>query len=211
MKAAPGASTAAPPAAAGETAPAPGPTDAAAAEAPTATEPAAAAETSPAAAVPEPDGFRAPPYREATPATLAGATVINAAEARTLHDAGVPFIDVYPRKGRPANLPEGTIFREEPYLTIPGATWLHDTGYEALNPVEEARLRDGLAQISKGDMAAPMVIFCRRDCWLSWNAAKRAVAWGYTGIRWFPDGIEGWQESGGKLEPTTPPEDQPAK
>ncbi|WP_220185236.1 PQQ-dependent catabolism-associated CXXCW motif protein [Paracoccus sp. S1E-3] len=211
MKVPPDASAAPPKASAGEAAPISGAPDPSAREDSTATKAAAAAETPPTATVPEPDGFRAPPYRERTPATLAGATVIDAEEARKLHAAGTPFIDVFPRKERPANLPEGTIFREEPYLTIPGAIWLHDTGYEGLNPVEEARLRDGLALASNGDMAAPMVIFCRRDCWLSWNAAKRAVGWGYTGIRWLPDGIEGWQEAGGTLEPAEPPESASAQ
>ena len=47
------------------------------------------------------------------------------------------------------------------------------------------------------DRAAPLVIFCRSDCWMSWNAARRAVALGYSGIQWFPGGIEGWQAAGG--------------
>lgn len=158
-----------------------------------------------AATVPEPTGYRAAPYLAPVPETVRGALTIDTATARQLHAAGAPFIDVFPRKARPEGLPPGTIFREPPHLSIPGAIWLHDTGYEALSPVEDARLRDGLAAASGGDRAAVMVIFCRRDCWLSWNAARRAAAMGYTGIRWFPEGVEGWQEAGGALAPVTAP------
>ncbi|GLK66158.1 MULTISPECIES: PQQ-dependent catabolism-associated CXXCW motif protein [Paracoccus] len=151
-----------------------------------------------------PQGFHGEPYRSETPATLAGARVIDAAEAMRLHGQGVPFIDVLPRTARPEGLPEGTLWNEPPHLSIPGAIWLYNTGYDRLAPAEEARLAQGLERLSGGDKAAPLVMFCKRDCWMSWNAAKRAVALGYQGIIWFPDGIEGWQEQGGELVPATP-------
>jgi len=157
-----------------------------------------------AAQVPEPQGFHGEPYRGKTPETLAGARVVGADEARRLHAQGVPFIDVLPRMARPANLPEGTLWNAPPHLSIPGATWLYDTGYDRLAPAEETRLAQGLARLSGGDKAAQMVFFCKRDCWMSWNAARRAVALGYRGVIWFPDGIEGWQEQGGALEPVSP-------
>lgn len=156
------------------------------------------------AQVPEPPSFHGEPYRSETPATLAGAQVIDAAEAMRLHAQGVPFIDVLPRTARPEGLPEGTFWNEPPHLSIPGAAWLYDTGYDRLAPAEQARLAEGLARLSGDDRAAPMVIFCKRDCWMSWNAAKRAVALGYRGVIWFPDGVEGWQEQGGSLEPASP-------
>jgi PQQ-dependent catabolism-associated CXXCW motif protein len=149
------------------------------------------------AQVAEPDSYRGEPYRAPVPATLQGATVIDAAQAMRLHADGVPVLDVLPRKTRPEGLPEGTIWREPPHETIPGAVWLWDTGWEALAPAEQSRLERGLEQASGGDWAAPLVIFCRSDCWMSWNAARRAVALGYTGIHWFPGGIEGWLAAGG--------------
>ena len=150
-----------------------------------------------AAQVPEPDTYRGEPYRAPVPATLQGAAVIDGAEAIRLHGAGVPFLDVLPRKTRPQGLPEGTVWREPVHETIPGAVWLWDTGYQALAPAEQARLERGLDRATKGDRTAPVVIFCRRDCWMSWNAARRAVALGYAGVHWFPDGVEGWQAAGG--------------
>ena len=149
--------------------------------------------------VPEPQGFRGEPYRAPVPATLRGAKVIDPAQAMALHAQGVPFLDTLPRQKRPEGLPPGTIWNAEAHHTIPGAVWLYDTGYDRISSVEETRLSDGLARATAGDKAAPVVIFCKADCWMSWNAAKRAVALGYTAVNWYPQGIDGWQQLGGEL------------
>ncbi len=78
-----------------------------------------------------------------------------------------------------------------------------------LNFAAERYFRDNLARLSKGDKGAALVFYCLRDCWMSWNAAKRAIALGYGNVHWFPDGTEGWQEAGGELEPGTPVEPAP--
>jgi PQQ-dependent catabolism-associated CXXCW motif protein len=49
-----------------------------------------------------------------------------------------------------------------------------------------------------------VVVFCLRDCWMSWNAARRAVAWGYTNVIWYPDGTDGWQVADLPLEQVQP-------
>lgn len=149
--------------------------------------------------VPEPDGFRSEPYLAPVPATLAGAQVIDAVRAAELHEQGVPFLDVLPRRKRPDNLPEGTIWTEKPHYTILGAAWLFDTGYDRLSDIETDRLANGLSDATGGDKSAPVVIFCKADCWMSWNAAKRAVAMGYIAIYWFPEGVDGWTANGGEL------------
>lgn len=149
--------------------------------------------------VAEPAGFHGEPYRAAVPPTLAGAQVASDAQARALHAQGVPFIDVLPRQKRPQGLPEGTLWNAPPHLTIPGAMWLYDTGYDRLAAAEEARLQEGLARATHGDKARAVVIFCKTDCWMSWNAAKRAVGMGYRGVVWFPGGTDGWLRTGGTL------------
>ena len=58
--------------------------------------------------------------------------------------------------------------------------------------------------LTGGDPAKPVVIYCLRDCWMSWNAAKRAVAWGYTNIIWYPDGTDGWQAADLAMEQAQP-------
>lgn len=158
--------------------------------------------------VPEPSEYRGEPYRAAVPATLAGARVIDTPHAIALHDEGrAAFFDVMPRKARPEGLPEGTIWNAPAHETISGATWLWDTGYQALAPAEEARLRDALTRAQADDPDRPLVIFCRTDCWMSWNAARRAVEWGFAPVIWFPGGTDGWVAAGRPLviaEPAAP-------
>jgi PQQ-dependent catabolism-associated CXXCW motif protein len=141
----------------------------------------------------EPAGFRGPPYSAPVPETLAGAEVADDARAAALHATGeAVFVDVMPRDVKPADLPEGTIWRDKPRDSIPGALWLPNTGFEALAPAEEAYLRTGLAHATKGNLDQPLVIFCRAECWMSWNVAKRALDYGYSHVIWYPNGPEGW-------------------
>ena len=51
----------------------------------------------------------------------------------------------------------------------------------------------GLAKATHGDRARLVVLYCLADCWMSWNAAKRAMTIGYTNVTWYPDGTDGWQ------------------
>jgi len=45
------------------------------------------------------------------------------------------------------------------------------------------------------------VNYCHRNCWLSWNAAKRAISYGYRNVFWFPDGMEGGAPPGCRQRP----------
>lgn len=148
-------------------------------------------------APPEPEGYRNEDYRSPTPATLQGARTVETAEAEVLWKGGnAAFIDVMPHAPRPVNLPAGTIWRDKPRLNIPGSVWLPDTGYGALAPVTEDYLRAGVDRATGGNRAKTVVIYCLRDCWMSWNAAKRLLSWGYPNIVWYPDGVDGWQFAG---------------
>jgi PQQ-dependent catabolism-associated CXXCW motif protein len=154
---------------------------------------------------PEPDGYRMDNYRTPVPATLAGGRVVTTAQAAELWKAGAAFVDVFPHIPRPANLPPGTIWRENTRMNIPGSIWLPDTGYGALAATTESYLRRGLARVSAGDPAKWLVIYCRSQCWMSWNAAKRALSMGYRNVAWYPDGTEGWEAAGLPLQEAKPP------
>lgn len=154
--------------------------------------------------VPEPDGYRGEPYRAPVPATLNGATVVALADLDQLQAAGAVLIDAMPQLVRPANLPADTIWQAKPHKTIPGAVWLPGTGYESLAAQDEAAFAAALAALSNGDRAHPLVFFCKADCWMSWNAAKRAVAGGYTAVSWFPRGVDDWTDAGRTLVVATP-------
>ena len=75
---------------------------------------------------------------------------------------------------------------------IPGSIWLPDTGYGRLAPSTEDYLRQSLARVTKGNKNVLLVIYCQADCWMSWNAAKRAISFGYSNVAWYPEGTDGW-------------------
>ena len=145
---------------------------------------------------PEPEGYRTDNYRAPVPASLAGARVLATGEAEAIWRAGAGvFIDVLPHAPKPQNLPAGTVWREKPRLNIPGSIWLPDTGYGTLAAATDDYLRHGLARASGGNRATLLVIYCLADCWMSWNAAKRALSYGYHNVAWYPEGTDGWQRA----------------
>ncbi len=149
----------------------------------------------------EPELYRSENYRAPTPSTLRGARVVSTFQAEIIWKLGsAVFVDVLPQIMRPVDLPAGTLWRGQRRLSIPGSIWLPDTGYGDLSPAKEDYLKAGLQRATGGNRDKPVVIYCLRDCWMSWNAAKRAVAWGYTNVLWYPDGTDGWQEAGFPVE-----------
>jgi PQQ-dependent catabolism-associated CXXCW motif protein len=153
----------------------------------------------------EPDDYRTDAYLASTPATLKGARVVTTDEAHALWAAGAAaFVDVLPRPPRPRDLPPGTIWRDKPRRDIPGSVWLPDTGYGELAAVTQDYLRAGLARVTAGDATRPLVFYCLKDCWMSWNAAKRALEMGYRHVVWYPDGTDGWQAAGFALADAAP-------
>jgi PQQ-dependent catabolism-associated CXXCW motif protein len=153
---------------------------------------------------PEPDGYRTDDYRAPVPATLAGVRVLTTGEAASIWRArtGV-FIDVLPRAPKPS-LPPGTVWRDQPRLNIPGSMWLPDTGYGKLATATEDYLRRGLVRATAGNNAALVVVYCQADCWMSWNAAKRILAYGYSNVAWYPEGTDGWERAGLDLAESQP-------
>ena len=155
--------------------------------------------------VQEPEGYRMGDYRAPVPAGLEGAETIDLATMQTLAQApDAVLIDVMTAQRRPADRPADAIWREPERETIAGANWLANMGYGALEPREEAAFRAELDRLTEGDRAKPLVFFCEPDCWMSWNAAKRAVSYGFTGVRWYPEGVSGWAEAGGELASIKP-------
>jgi PQQ-dependent catabolism-associated CXXCW motif protein len=150
------------------------------------------------APAPEPPDYRMSDFRSAVPATLHGAKVLTADEAADLWNGktGAIFVDVYPQAPKPANLPPGTFWRDPVHRSIEGAHWLPNIGYGALSPAIEEYFRTRLETLTGGKKDAPLVFFCLKNCWMSWNAAKRAIEAHYTNVMWFRDGTDGWQELG---------------
>lgn len=156
-------------------------------------------------AVPEPDGYRMENYRAPTPDSLSGARVVDTAQAAALVEAGrVLPVDVLPRPPKPEGLRAGTIWRQPPRDNIPGSIWLPDTGYGVLSEKQERYFREGLAQRTAGDRDHGLLFYCLADCWMSWNAAKRALELGYRKVFWYPAGTDGWSAAGLPVERAQP-------
>lgn len=140
-----------------------------------------------------PDGYRMGHYRAAVPQSVPGGATVQAEEVRRLRDeAGAALIDVTPLTlGTVGPLKDRWVVKA-PHETIAGSTWLPNVGLGALEPRMEAWFRAHLERLSGGNSAHPLVFYCRADCWMAWNAAKRAAEWGYTAVHWFPGGTDDW-------------------
>jgi len=154
---------------------------------------------------PEPADYKMDDYRSATPETLKGAKAVDTQEAERLwRDRAAVFLDTMPRDRHPPNLPPGTVWRDRPRDHIPGSAWLVNVGYGALSPEAESYFREGLKALSGSDTGKPLLFYCRAACWMSWNAAKRALEWGYSNVIWYSAGTDGWAERGLPLERAAP-------
>lgn len=184
--------------------------------------------------VPEPGGFWLGPERGPVPATLSGGTVIHASELVALLLRGdVSLVDVSSADRRPAGLPAGAIWlplRHEDIAVaagnaVPVATgnvgkddpprglelgsvsdraWLPDAGQPVLSAAGDVWLRSRLDALTHGSLTRTVVFYCHPECWRSWNAAKRAIGYGYHDVRWYPDGIEGWRDAANPVAVASP-------
>ena len=147
--------------------------------------------------VPEPPGYRLEDYRAPVPATVAGGTVVTTAGLQHLLKAEPTIlVDVLPHAPRPAGLAPGTLWIEPVRTDIAGSVWLPETGRGALSPSVEAYFKDNLARLTGGNRDRALAFYCLARCWMSWNAAKRAISYGYRRVYWYPEGTDGWIAAG---------------
>jgi PQQ-dependent catabolism-associated CXXCW motif protein len=58
-----------------------------------------------------------------------------------------------------------------------------------------------LQGVTQGRRDLPMIFYCAStQCWLSYNAALRAVRLGYTNVLWYRGGLEAWKRAGLPLQ-----------
>ena len=51
--------------------------------------------------------------------------------------------------------------------------------------------------MTAGNLATPLVFYClSTECWMSYNAALRAINMGFTNVLWYRGGIEAWKAAG---------------
>jgi len=155
-----------------------------------------------AAAPPEPAGLWTGPQHGATPATLAGATVLPSAQAakKWLESQLPVVIDVSPSPTKPPNMAPGMPWLPPAHQDIPGSTWLPNAGREVLQSARAAAYLQMVKTMATPDH--PVMVYCHANCWGSWNAAKVLVQAGYHHIAWYPGGLETWTAADFDLQRT---------
>jgi len=123
-----------------------------------------------------------------TPASIPGGQVITTQGVKALMDGKqAPFL-VLDVLGGPQRLP----------------------GAQSAAPASQAgSFNDGvqqqfgqyLQQATGGNKEVALVLYCQsRECWMSYNAALRAINLGYRNVLWYRGGIEAWQAAGHPLQ-----------
>lgn len=149
----------------------------------------------------EPAGYWTGPINSAVPATLTGGRVIHARELTDLlKRSPAVVVDVSNAPKRPEEMSADAPWLPLPHEAIPGSTWIPGAGMGEIPADIDAYFREHLSRRTQRNHDHPVVIYCHEKCWLSWNAAKRAISYGYRRVYWFPEGIEGWRAAGLKTE-----------
>ncbi|MBT3046795.1 MAG: PQQ-dependent catabolism-associated CXXCW motif protein [Candidatus Thiodiazotropha sp.] len=152
------------------------------------------------------DGYRIDQFRAPVPDSVPSGTTITTEQLQTLHrERDLLLIDVMPAPVKPKDRPDTLLWLPPARDNIPGSHWLPNVGYGALSDQLERYFKDNLERLSSGDKSREIVLYCLADCWMSWNAARRAATeYGYTNIYWYPDGTTGWEAAGLPVEQSAP-------
>jgi len=141
-----------------------------------------------------PDGYRMAHYRAPVTGPPPGVgRIAPAAAARLRPDRDAILIDVLPADGGYRGS-DGRWRLAIDRPSIPGAHWFPETGRGELPPEIASWFERGVARLARGDRGRMLVTFCLADCWMSWNAAKRLRALGYTNVWWLAEGTDGWRD-----------------
>lgn len=115
---------------------------------------------------------------DAAPAKVAGASTIDAAMAKLLHDKGILFVDVRSADDYKAG---------------------HISGAKHLSVKDAGFTADNLSALSKKD--EPVVFYCNGvTCLGSSMATQKALDWGWSKVYYFRGGITQWKTSGLPVE-----------
>lgn len=139
--------------------------------------------------VPPTGQLHAGPMHGPTPASIPGGQVITTKGLLSLIEARqVPFVllDVL---GAPETIPASV-------LAVPA----HQPG--SLNDRVQQEFGAFLQDVTGGNRETPLVLYClSNQCWMSYNAALRAIHLGYTNVLWYRGGLEAWKAAGQATQP----------
>ena len=130
-----------------------------------------------------PQGLREGGMHGATPNQIPGGQVITTKGLLPLLQQGMQ-VHVFDVLGGPEALPNA----------IPAA-WASQAG--SFDDSTQQQLGQMLRQVTRGQTDAPLVFYCQSaDCWMSYNAAVRAIRLGYRNVLWYRGGVEAWKSAG---------------
>lgn len=156
-----------------------------------------------AAQVAVPDDYRMDHYRAPTPAELPGGTVVDLERTQKLiadEKVWLVFVESALRAAEPPR----SWLAAAPKAVIPGSVWLPNVGKGAPEADEIAYFKIRLDAMRAERPESGFLFYCYIDCWVSWNAARRAVRLGYAPVYWYPDGVDGWMLEGLPTERINP-------
>jgi len=151
------------------------------------------------------EGYRSARYRAPINADPAPAQTISITAALALDPArDALFIDVMPVEGGVRDPVSGVWTLSRGHLTIPGALWLPESGRVPVDAELWNALEARIAAARADAPGLPVIMFCRTDCWMSWNAARRLALQGVVNVHWLAEGTDGWHASGRALVAAVP-------
>lgn len=147
------------------------------------------------------DGYRVAHYRSPPTAPVEGGQRVDTDQVRQLlqQQPHPVLIDV-----QPVGWQDGIFLITRPRLHLPGSIWLPNVGLGEPGDRLERYFRTQLEQATGADPFYPVILYCTADCWMSWNAVRRASRWGYQQLYWYAEGTDGWREAGLELVTGTP-------
>jgi PQQ-dependent catabolism-associated CXXCW motif protein len=149
--------------------------------------------------------FRISQYRAPTPQSVPGGITITLEDLQRLtQGSNAVLIDVMPSEGVGPDPVTGVWHVPKPRDHMSGSIWLPDVGKGSLTPALDAYFQANLARSTGHEKSRAIIIYCQADCWMSWNAVKRAASYGYTILYWYPDGTDGMRDWDVPLVRATP-------
>jgi len=151
------------------------------------------------------EGYRMARYRAPVAADPAPARRIVIDDALALAPGrDALFLDVMPVEGGVRDDATGVWRLSSGHETIAGAQWHPETGRSPVDQLLWQALVDAIATSRKDHPDLPVIVFCREDCWMSWNAARRLATQGIEKVFWLAEGTDGWHAAGRSLITATP-------
>lgn len=152
------------------------------------------------------EGYREDHYMARTPDCVPGGVRLDTVELRHLLERTPEAVLIDVMGAQDHILPDlerGWIPGEE-RAHLPDSVWLPNVGLGWVDEEVRTWFADRLRAYSGDRTDHPLVFYCLQDCWMAWNAARRAARMGYTAVYWYADGIDVWREQGLPTETAEP-------